>query len=98
MINAHGQIAFEQMPYSSRSRSRSSRSSRSHRTRYAPANPVKMKVLNYFDDLGIFLICQPILFLLNLEPINLLDDIGITFIIRPLRYLYRFAEIILQAD
>lgn len=51
-----------------------------------------MKVLNFFDDLGIILICRPLFFLLNIEPINILDDIGISLLMRPLRYLYRFAE------
>jgi hypothetical protein len=55
-----------------------------------------MKVLNFFDDLGIILICRPLFFLLNMEPVNLLDDIGISLLIRPLRYLYRFSEFVIE--
>jgi hypothetical protein len=75
---------------------RSIRSSRSARTRYTEADIVRMKVLNFVDDLGILLICRPFFFLLNLDIINILDDVGISLIIRPLRYLYRFAEFIIQ--
>jgi hypothetical protein len=75
---------------------RSIRSSRSARTRYTEADIVRMKVLNFVDDLGILLLCRPFFFLLNLDIINILDDVGISLIIRPLRYLYRFAEFIIQ--
>jgi len=47
-----------------------------------------MKIVNYFDDVGIFLICRPLLFLLNLELINMFDDIGISLLMRPLRGLH----------
>jgi hypothetical protein len=57
-----------------------------------------MKIVNFFDDLGILLICRPLISLLNLELLNMFDDIGISLLMRPRRYLYRFAEFILQAD
>ncbi|KAH8772947.1 hypothetical protein BGZ57DRAFT_408872 [Hyaloscypha finlandica] len=66
---------------------RSIRSSRSARTRYTEADIVRMKVLNFVDDLGILLLCRPFFFLLNLDIINILDDVGISLIIRPLRNL-----------
>jgi hypothetical protein len=75
---------------------RSIRSSRSARTRYTEADIVRMKVLNFVDDLGILLICRPFFSLLNMDIINILDDVGISLIIRPLRYLYRFAEFTIQ--
>jgi hypothetical protein len=75
---------------------RSTRSSRSFRTRYTEADLVRMKTLNFFDDLGNLLISRPVMFLLNLNLVNLFDDIGISLLVRPLRYLYRFAEFIIQ--
>ena len=78
-------------------RSSAVRSSRSVRTtRYTESEIMRLKTLNFFDNLGILLICRPIFLLVNLELINILDDIGNSMLMRPLRYLYRFSEYIVQ--
>jgi len=68
----------------SRSRPRSRFRSRS-RSSYTPAEIRNMKIVNFFDDVGIHLICRPVLFVLNLELLNMFDDIGISLAMRPLR-------------
>lgn len=43
-----------------------------------------MNWLNFFDDLGIALLCRPIRYLIDLEMLNFMDDLGVKFLIRPL--------------
>lgn len=51
-----------------------------------------MNWLNFFDDLGILLLCRPIQFFVDLQILNVMDDMGVKFLIKPLGYLERLAE------
>lgn len=60
-----------------------------------------MSFLYFLDDIGIYLIRQPMLTLrcfADMQFINMFDDLGIVLVIRPLGYMHRFANFILQAD
>ena len=74
---------------------RSTHSSRSRRS-YTESEILRMKILNFLDDVGNFLICRPLLYLAQFKYANFFDDIGISLVIRPLRWLYRFAEFLVE--
>ncbi|KUJ08372.1 uncharacterized protein LY89DRAFT_691222 [Mollisia scopiformis] len=57
-----------------------------------------MNLINFFDDLGIYLLCRPLDFIHRLQLLNLFDDMGIVLLIQPLGYLHRFADIVIRAD
>lgn len=51
-----------------------------------------MNLINFFDDLGIYLLCRPLDILHRLQLLNLFDDMGIVLLIQPLGYLHRLSE------
>jgi len=55
-----------------------------------------MKILNFLDDVGNFLICRPLLYLAQFKYANFFDDVGIFLVVRPLWWLYRVAEILAE--
>ncbi|KAA8568141.1 hypothetical protein EYC84_008540 [Monilinia fructicola] len=49
---------------------------------YAP--PIALEFLNFLDDLGILVLCKPLLELCNVEWIPLFDDMGIFYLCEPI--------------
>ncbi|TGO33967.1 hypothetical protein BHYA_0219g00250 [Botrytis hyacinthi] len=48
------------------------------------APPIALEFLNFLDDLGILILCKPLLELCNVEWISLFDDMGIFYLCEPI--------------
>ncbi|KAF7927440.1 uncharacterized protein EAE97_010115 [Botrytis byssoidea] len=48
------------------------------------APPIALEFLNFLDDLGILMLCKPLLELCNVEWISLFDDMGIFYLCEPI--------------
>jgi hypothetical protein len=57
-----------------------------------------MNLINFFDDLGIYLLCRPLEFLHHVQLLNLFDDMGIVLVIQTLGYLHHSADTMFRTD
>jgi hypothetical protein len=59
---------------------------------------MSQRLVNFFDDLGISLLCRPMRFVHTFEFLNFLDDMGIELVIRPLGYLHLLSAVMMRKE
>ncbi|QSZ37403.1 hypothetical protein DSL72_009501 [Monilinia vaccinii-corymbosi] len=59
---------------------------------HAPPPPMAVEFLNFLDDLGVLVLCRPLLELCNVEWLTLFDDMGIFYLCEPMSFIRRLLK------